>query len=601
MAAFGAFYQSRSNASLWRAALLAIALHISRGEQSCSDADAQQGASLLQRHSGLTFSQAMRHLPESSIGNANDTQLPSSAEDQGSHVARQSVNDTTEAQLAQSFGDQSTTFKLFELNEKFSEQRSGPHGVLFCRMHPCSLLLTQGDTRRGVGNTAPLNEMGYQMVAKVKDDSEMRHFILRAISKFDCGVNEEGGLMGLVPWFSGTTSVQSWEQLEDALLFELLSRGAHWIYYKNTAGITGANAALDLNGYVVVACLNKDSEMKKFARRLCQSLGVKITDEAGFDGMIKYFSGTTGFQSFERLQSEIQSAAAAPHTWATSALLEVNRESTFTVIMENPLNRDGKYTSDELMYTAGELMKPLKLGNNHIDGPEILDRTGVSTDDMQLMLDSKNQSDGDGLPVGKFSLRRSTPNGLLFCTSHPCSLVLSALDTRRGVGDTAPISEAGYQTVAAIKDDYEMKKFILRVLAKYDCEVTQEGGFMGLVPWFSGTTSVQSLEQLQDALLFELLSAGEHWLHYKNTAGITGDTASLDLDGYVVVACLRRDEDMKKFARRLCKSMGVKITDENGFDGMIKYFSGTTGFQSFERLQSEIQSAAAAPHTWASF
>jgi len=185
----------------------------------------------------------------------------------------------------------------------------------FCRSHPCSMLAA-GDKGRGLGTTAATDEAGYQAVAKLKDDEEMKTFILRVIEDYDCHVKDEGGLMGIVPWFSGTAAVQSLDKLENSLLFAILANGKRWISYKNTAGTTGADTPLDLQGYMEVAILRKDIEMETFARRLAEQMGVKVTDEGGFAGMIKYHSGAAAFQSFDKLQSEIQSAAASPHSWA---------------------------------------------------------------------------------------------------------------------------------------------------------------------------------------------------------------------------------------------------------------------------------------------
>lgn len=190
----------------------------------------------------------------------------------------------------------------------------------FCRRHPCSLLTLSegGKAQRGMGKTAKLNEDGYHKVAQLKDDEEMKDFIIRAIEKFDCKVEDMGGLMGMVPWFSGTVAEQSLAKLEEALLFAVLADGTPWVTYKNSAGTTGNSARLNLEGYVDVACMRNDEEMNKFARRLAKSMDIKITDEGGFEGTMKYYSGSATFQSFESMKSEFRAAAEAPHSWAKS-------------------------------------------------------------------------------------------------------------------------------------------------------------------------------------------------------------------------------------------------------------------------------------------
>jgi len=185
----------------------------------------------------------------------------------------------------------------------------------FCRSHPCSILAVQ-DTVRGLGATAAMDEQGYQAVAKLKDDEEMKTFILRVVEDYDCHVKDDFGLMGIVPWFSGTTAVQTLGKLEKSLLFAVLANGERWISYKNSAGTTGADVPLDLHGYMEVAIMWKNLEMETFARRIADEMGIKVTDEGGFKGMIKYHSGAAAFQSFDKLRDEIKSAAASPGAWA---------------------------------------------------------------------------------------------------------------------------------------------------------------------------------------------------------------------------------------------------------------------------------------------
>jgi len=189
-----------------------------------------------------------------------------------------------------------------------------------------------------------------------------------------------------------------------------------------------------------------------------------------------------------------------------------------------------------------------------------------------------------------------------FCRSHPCAL-LAKRDPIQGVmhtlGATASMDEQGYVAVAELKDDQDMFTFIVRVIEDYDCHVEDASGLMGIVPWFSGTTAVQSLAKLEEALLFAVLANGERWLSYKNSAGITGATAPLDLQGYMEIAIIRKRHEMETFARRLAHQMSIKVTDEGGFKGMLRYHTGAAAFQSFDKLQDEIRAAAKTPHAWA--
>jgi len=74
----------------------------------------------------------------------------------------------------------------------------------------------------------------------------------------------------------------------------------------------------------------------------------------------------------------------------------------------------------------------------------------------------------------------------------------SALGTT--IGATAPMTETGYQSVAARKSDLEMAQFMARVLDVDMKTITSEEDFLGMVPLFSGTRAVQSLKHWQDEI-----------------------------------------------------------------------------------------------------
>merc|ERR1719222_965424 len=65
------------------------------------------------------------------------------------------------------------------------------------------------------------------------------------------------------------------------------------------------------------------------------------------------------------------------------------------------------------------------------------------------------------------------------------------------LGKSVPLSEKGYQTIAALNNDQEMKEFIHRVLEKEARYATEPAELNGLVPFYSGTHSVQSLDALK--------------------------------------------------------------------------------------------------------
>jgi hypothetical protein len=62
------------------------------------------------------------------------------------------------------------------------------------------------------------------------------------------------------------------------------------------------------------------------------------------------------------------------------------------------------------------------------------------------------------------------------------------------------LTEEGYQFVASMKDDKEMLAYINRVLTSEGRVSTSPGDLSGLVPFYSGTKSVQSLNALKSEL-----------------------------------------------------------------------------------------------------
>ena len=76
----------------------------------------------------------------------------------------------------------------------------------------------------GVGSAVPLTEKGYQLVADVKSDSEMKDFVFRVLEKEARYARDVAELSGLVPFYSGTQNVQSLESLKKEHLDIILQK-----------------------------------------------------------------------------------------------------------------------------------------------------------------------------------------------------------------------------------------------------------------------------------------------------------------------------------------------------------------------------------------
>lgn len=81
-------------------------------------------------------------------------------------------------------------------------------------------------------------------------------------------------------------------------------------------------------------------------------------------------------------------------------------------------------------------------------------------------------------------------------------------------GQDAPLTEDGYDTVAAMEADKEMELFIRRLIKAMNCKVIDMGGLRGVVPYYSGTKVAQSFANLERDLARGLHKHGKYgpWL-----------------------------------------------------------------------------------------
>jgi len=176
---------------------------------------------------------------------------------------------------------------------------------------------------------------------------------------------------------------------------------------------------------------------------------------------------------------------------------------------------------------------------------------------------------------------------------------LSNWDSSEMPSLSASLDESGYKQIAALKNDDEMKVFIRRVARSCNMKVIDEGGLNGVVSWFSGVEDTSSFEELKVALFTALLAKSQdHWAAVKNMTGVSANSATLDLVGYSQVRSMRSPKAMVEFVRRMIESMGIRITNDGGFDGMMHFYSEPDDMESFQRLMSEIKKATF-EHSWA--
>jgi len=133
---------------------------------------------------------------------------------------------------------------------------------------------------RGVGSSVPTTEKGYQLVAELKDDNEMKAFVYRLVEKEARFVKDAAELSGMLPFYSGTQGVQSFESLKKEL------RDVPWVVDGE-----GRNAALNEEGYQKVGKHKSRPHMMAFARRILDANFKKCSDEGALIGLVPYYDG----------------------------------------------------------------------------------------------------------------------------------------------------------------------------------------------------------------------------------------------------------------------------------------------------------------------
>merc|ERR1719434_201662 len=127
----------------------------------------------------------------------------------------------------------------------------------------------------------------------------------------------------------------------------------------------------------------------------------------------------------------------------------------------------------------------------------------------------------------------------------------SASTDLNGNPSAVPLSEEGYQAVAALKDDEAMLRYVRRELHTLGLRSLSESELRGWVPYFSGTKATRSRAVMLDEL------RGKEWV----------GTIPLSEERYQKVAALKDDEAMLRYVRRELHTLGLHLLSESELRG----------------------------------
>eukprot|EP00928_Gymnodinium_smaydae_P046622 TRINITY_DN3106_c0_g1_i1.p1 TRINITY_DN3106_c0_g1~~TRINITY_DN3106_c0_g1_i1.p1 ORF type:complete len:516 (-),score=126.91 TRINITY_DN3106_c0_g1_i1:781-2328(-) len=315
-----------------------------------------------------------------------------------------------------------------------------------------NLLAELAKQAKAPGACAPLSETGYRQVVEVHSQPQMALFIRRVIARHGGSVACEDCLNGVVPWYSGEKSAQSYDALEQELSVATWVNGFLLDADLARAGpkALAAMTKLDDNGYLMVAELAGADAMEIFVRRILGARGARIVDQGAMLRTVPNYKKVLTTKSLKNL------------------LLNLRRESWVSGLP--PLN-----------------MPPAKL---HADAMKALAALQLSQKSFSSAALSRSE------PDAKKAAAHSVHSGLILLSSaHQRSIHLEV-----PAEHSNEFSDASYEELLARRNNGETGAYIRGLLAACGAKVADMDAFKKFVPEFSGRRGTRTFAQLLDAL-----------------------------------------------------------------------------------------------------
>lgn len=302
------------------------------------------------------------------------------------------------------------------------------------------------------GRTAEtvLSEAGFQSVAKLKNNTEMGHFIKRVVGSMDLTIVKHGrkGLKRFVALHSGQqnmtgsgTNKTTMESLKQEVR-QLTKLPDSWVSQ------TGNSAPLNEEGFSAVVRLGRWFEMDRFIRRTAaEMLDRKVADEKKLHALIPFYTGKKDRKGFQELINNLKIVVGSGRSWLTP--------------VHEPLRHAGESCFSECK----------KRG--------YCDWCGVGNACCEEM-DSESPKECKAL-LSEFAT-----------SSSECMEVAS--------GTKAPLSHKGLEALVKLKNNTETERFVLRVIDDLGHKVTSQMSVMGIVPFYSGVKATKSFGALLEEL-----------------------------------------------------------------------------------------------------
>jgi len=153
-----------------------------------------------------------------------------------------------------------------------------------------------------------------------------------------------------------------------------------------------------------------------------------------------------------------------------------------------------------------------------------------------------------------------------------------------GQGKTATLNDGGFEAVAGLKNEVQMRAFLRRVVSAMGREVNNNAVIDTLAEQLAGVNAKNRFHDLRNLLRDpRFTSQGTH-----NEKVLAADLPLTEV-GYQRLAMQRDNEQMKVFVKRILASEGRSVKDEGLLSGFVPYFSGVVGSRDLNSLRAELR------------
>jgi len=381
-------------------------------------------------------------------------------------------------------------------------------------------------TESGLAMTAPLTEDGYSQVLAMQNSDSMEKYVSRVGNDLDIAVSSTGkrALKGFVPWFSGEKANRTLLRLQNEMV-RIAKIPRSWLSRK------GASSPLNEVGLAAVASLHDNAEMEKFVSRVAaEMMDFEVTKKDQLSGMVPFYSGVKAKKGFDVLLNELESASKSNSSWLSlrhRALEHVGEDCMASCQKAGFCNWCGqgnacckKEGGDNNPDECKGVITDYKT-DKHECVPIVTGQTAsmdwkgyagivALKNDTQMerfvrrkaaKMDMTVKSDQAmrGFVPYFSGTKGNRPFGALEVEMRRISHKPNGWLAPRG--STAPLSEAGYQTVASLGSSLEMAEFTHRVANDLKFDVIKEEGLKGMVPYYSGERTKSNFTALKNEMI----------------------------------------------------------------------------------------------------